>query len=395
MNWQEEQKEQVINRLKLIANYQQQQLIMKQFLSFVKKEFYHVFRDSKTLLMLFGVPIAQILLFGFALTNEIKNAKIVVCDYAKDEASQQIINRMEASKSFSIHKTLLSHQQIENAFKSEDIKLAIIFPDNFNNDLLHLHKAQIQIIADATDPNTANTLTNYASSIINSYQQELMDKQNIPLRIVPEMRMLYNPELKGATNFVPGIMALVLMLVCVMMTSVSIVKEKESGTMEVLLVSPFNPVMVIVAKAIPYLILSLINLAVILILSVTLLAMPINGSIALLVAESTLLIICALSLGLLISNVTQSQQAAMLISMMGMLVPTMLFTGFLFPIENMPVALQFVCNIIPSKWYYTIVKSIMIKGVGFTAVWKETLVLFSMTCLLLIISFKKFKIRLT
>ncbi|GIL23870.1 MAG: transport permease protein [Bacteroidota bacterium] len=367
---------------------------MKQFLSFVKKEFYHVFRDSKTLLMLFGLPIVQIVLFGFALTNEIKNSKIVICDYAKDDATQQIISKIEASRNFEIQKTLINHKQIEEAFKEGNIKLAIIFPANFNKDLLHLNKAQVQIISDASDPNTANTLTNYATNIIMDYQQELMKNNAMPFRIVPELRMLYNPELKGATNFVPGVMALVLMLICVMMTAVSVVKEKETGTMEVLLVSPFNPFMVIISKAVPYLFLSIVNLAVILILSVTLLDMPINGSVLLLFAESILLIITALALGLLISNVAQSQQAAMLISMMGMLVPTMLFTGFMFPIENMPVPLQIISNIIPSKWYYTIVKSIMIKGVGFSAIWKETLVLFGMTCFLLVVSFKKFKTRL-
>ncbi|GIM54429.1 ABC transporter permease [Capnocytophaga cynodegmi] len=367
---------------------------MNQFLLFVRKEFYHVFRDKKTLLMLFGLPIVLIVLFGFAITNEIKNVKIVICDYAKDQATQQIINKLEAGNQFKVIKTIMSHTEIENAFKKENIKLAIIFPANFNKDLLHLNKAQVQIIADASDPNIANTLTNYATAIIMDYQQELIENNTIPLRIVSEIRMLYNPELKGATNFVPGIMALVLLLVCVLMTAVSIVREKETGTMEILLVSPISPFLVIISKAIPYFFLSLINLSVILILSVTLLEMPINGSLWLLIAESTLLIICALSLGLLISNNTQSQQSAMLISMMGMLVPTMLFTGFMFPIENMPVPLQIVSNIFPSKWYYIIVKSIMIKGLGFSAIWKETLILFGTTCFLLFVSLKTFKNRL-
>lgn len=362
--------------------------------TFIRKEFYHVFRDQKTLLMLFGLPVVQIVLFGFAVTNEIKNSKIVICDYVRDEASQQIIRKIEASSNFNVEKMLISHRQIEESFKEGNIKLAIIFPANFNSDLQHLNKAQIQIIADASDPNTANTLTSYATAIIMDYQQEMMKNSSVPFRIIPEMRMLYNPELKGATNFVPGVMALVLMLVCVLMTAVSIVKEKESGTMEILLVSPVSPFLVIISKAIPYLFLSLINLTVILVLSVTLLEMPINGSLGLLVAESTLLIVCALSLGLLISNNTKSQQSAMLISMMGMLVPTMLFTGFMFPIENMPAPLQVISNIFPSKWYYIIVKSVMIKGLGFSAIWKETLVLFGMTCFLLLVSLKTFKIRL-
>lgn len=367
---------------------------MKQFLAFVKKEFYHVFRDRKTLLMLFGLPIVQIILFGFALTNEIKNSKIVISDYARDAASQRIIHQLEASKNFEIERSLMSQTQIEDAFQMGNIKLAVVFPLNFYNDLMHSNSATIQVIADASDPNTASTLTTYINSIVSDYQRELKPAGQTPLRIIPEIRMLYNPELKGATNFVPGVMALVLMLVCVMMTSVSIVREKELGTMEVLLVSPFNPLLVILSKAVPYLVLSLINLAVILILSVVLLGMPINGSIALLVAESTLLIITALSLGLLISNSTSSQQAAMLISLMGMLLPTMLFTGFMFPLENMPLPLQVFSNILPSKWYYIIVKSVMIKGLGFSAIWKETLILLGMTIFLLMLSLKKFKTRL-
>jgi len=367
---------------------------MNQFFAFVRKEFYHVFRDRKTLLLLFGLPIVQIILFGFALSNEIKNTKIVICDYAKDAVSQQIINKIEISDIFEIEKSLLSHRQILEAFKEGKIKLAVVFPANFNNDLHHLNKAQIQIIADASDPNLATTLNSYVSNIILNYQLDLLKVNSLPYQILTEIRMIYNPELKGATNFVPGVMALVLLLICVLMTSVSIVKEKETGTMEVLLVSPFNPLLVVISKAIPYLFISLINLAIILLLSVYLLDTPIKGSVLLLFAESTLLIITALSLGLLISNATSSQQLAMIISLMVMLLPAMIFTGFMFPLENMPIALQIISNIVPSKWYYIIVKAIMIKGLGFSAVWKETLILLGMTVFLLIVSIKKFKIRL-
>jgi ABC-2 type transport system permease protein len=214
------------------------------------------------------------------------------------------------------------------------------------------------------------------------------------IRIVSEIRMLYNPELKGAPNFVPGVIALILMLVCVMMTSVSIVREKEMGTMEVLLVSPFRPLFVVISKAIPYLVLSLINLAVILLLSVYLMDLPVKGSIVLLFAESTLFIITALSLGLLISTATASQEIAMLLSLMGMLLPTLLFSGFMFPIENMPWPLQVISHIIPARWFYIIVKSIMIKGLGFSAIWKETLILSGMAVFFLVVSITKFKKRL-
>jgi ABC-2 type transport system permease protein len=367
---------------------------MKQYLTFVRKEFFHVFRDKKTLFILFGMPVMQILIFGFALTNEVKNSQVVVMDEAKDPGSQQIISRIASSRYFEIEKNILSHDQIEAAFKEGRIKMAVIFPSGFNESLLHENKAQIQLIADATDPNTANMLVNYVSAIILSYQQELNKTEQAPYRIIPEIRMLYNPQLKGAPNFVPGVMALVLMLVCVMMTAISIVKEKETGTMEILLVSPFKPMLVILSKATPYLFLSLVNVISILLLSVFVLDLPVNGSLFLLLAESILFIITCLSLGIFISIKTDTQQIAMMISLMGMLLPTMLFSGFMFPIENMPIPLQVISNAVPAKWYYMIVKSIMIKGLGIAAIWKETLVLSGITIFLLFVSFKSFKIRL-
>lgn len=368
---------------------------MKQLIVFVKKEFDHVFRDWKTLIMLFGLPIVQITLFGFALTNEIKDAKIVVVDNAHDMASQQIIDKIKSSGFFQIEKMLPTPSQMDAAFKQGKIKMAVVFPVNFNNDLLHFNKANIQVIADASDPNTAATLTGYITSIVRDYQAtQLSAAGSLPYTIAPEVRMLYNPELAGAPNFVPGVMAMVLLLVCAMMTSVSIVREKELGTMEVLLVSPVKPILIIIAKAIPYLVLSLINLGMILLMSVYALNMPIKGSIVLLFAESTLLIVTALSLGLLISTVTKSQQTAMFTSMMGMMLPTLLLSGFMFPIENMPAVLQVISNIVPAKWYYIIVKAIMLKGLGFFAIWKESLVLAGMTLFLLILSIKNFKIRL-
>lgn len=367
---------------------------MKQFIAFVQKEFYHVLRDKRTLLILFGMPLMQILIFGFALTNEVKNAKILVVDNAKDVSSQKIISEISASKYFKLEKIISDDKQIEPSFKKGIIHVAIVFPAHFNQDLIHLNKAQIQIIADASDPNLATTLTNYLSAIIHDYQSSLNTTYSTSLQIIPDIRMLYNPQLKGAPNFVPGVMALVLMLVCVLMTAISIVKEKETGTMEILLVSPFKPVLVILAKAVPYLLLSLINLSSILLLSVYALEVPINGSLLLLFAESTLFIITCLTLGIFISIKTNTQQAAMLVSLMGMLLPTVLFSGFMFPIENMPVPLQLLSNIVPSKWYYIIVKSIMIKGVGFSAIWRETLMLAAIMLFLFFLSLKSFKIRM-
>lgn len=365
-----------------------------QFITFVKKEFAHVLRDRKTLLILFGLPIVQIIIFGFALTNEIKNARILVIDNSRDEISTGIIRKIAASKSFQVVSGHPTDDGIAEAFRGGKIKLAVVFPAGFGPGLHRFNHSPLQVIADASDPNTANTLTNYLTSIILDYQSENFQTASIPLQISTQVKMLYNPQLKGAHNFVPGVMALVLMLVCVMMTSVSIVREKEMGTMEILLVSPFRPELVILSKAVPYLILSLVNVASILLLSVYVLDLPIKGSIVLLFSESILFIVTSLSLGLFISVKVQTQQTAMLISLLGMLLPTLIFSGFMFPIENMPMPLQILSNVVPAKWYYTIVKAIMIKGVGFMAIWKETLVLLAITFFFLAVSFRNFKIRL-
>lgn len=365
-----------------------------QFLTFIKKEFAHVLRDRKTLLILFGLPVAQVIIFGFALTNEVKNARILVVDHARDEMSAEIIARVHASRYFDVLESAFAPEQVAQRFKSEDVKLAVIFPAGFARDVLHGNAASLQIIADGSDPNTANTLTNYLTNIVADYQSQKWLTLDPPLQIRTDVRMLYNPQLQGAHNFVPGVMALVLMLICVMMTSVSIVREKETGTMEILLVSPFRPELVILSKAVPYLLLSLVNVASILSLSVFVLQLPVRGSLILLIAESTLFIITSLALGLFISVRAETQQTAMLISLLGMLLPTILFSGFMFPIENMPVVLQWITNAVPARWYYTIVKDVMIKGVGIEALWKETLILAGIALFFLIVSLKNFKIRL-
>lgn len=367
---------------------------MNQFISFVKKEFYHIFRDKRTLFILLGMPLVQIIIFGFALTNEVKNARFIVLDNAKDAASQQLIAELNASRYFDFGKMIYSANNIEKVFQRNEAKLVIVFPPAFASDLQHFNKAQVQIIADAADPNTATTLTSYASAIIMDYQKRLTQNVTLPYTIDVQQRMLYNPQLQGAYNFVPGVMAMVLMLVCTMMTAITIVREKETGTMEVMLVSPVQPLKIIVAKAVPYLLLSIINITSILLLSVYVLDVPINGSILLLMSEGTLFIITCLSFGLLISNVTDSQQTAMFIALIGMFLPTVMLSGFMFPIENMPLPLRVISNIVPAKWFYIIVKSIMIKGLGIQFIWKETLILVGMTLLLIALSIKKFKIRL-
>lgn len=367
---------------------------MKQLLAFIRKEFYHVFRDKRTLLILFGLPVVQILLFGFALSSEVKNIGIAIQDNAQDVNSQEIVSRIKVSSYFHAGEPVINYKDIESRFKDGSINCAIIFPANFGTDLYRKDGAKIQIIADASDPNTATIVTNYLTTIIKNYQQELNPDDKLSYQIVPQLRQLYNEEQNGSLNFIPGVIALIFMIVSTALTSVAVVREKELGTMEILLVSPFRPIMVLIAKAIPYLVLSLINFVIILLLSVYLLDVEIRGSLPLIFAESILFIITCLSLGLLISNITDSQQTAMLLSMMGMMLPTLLLTGFMFPLENMPWIFQVISQVIPSKYYYTIVKAVMLKGLDFSYVWKETFILMGMSAVLLTIALKRFKIRL-
>src|SRR6218665_1641977 len=381
INWRAEPKEHLIN--------------MKQLFAFIRKEFYHVFRDKRTLLILFGMPIVQIILFGFALSSEVKNIGIAILDNARDVQSEQIITKISSSSYFQVRNPVLNYQDIETRFKEGEIKCAILFPANFGSDLYKPGGAKIQVIADASDPNTATTVTNYVNAIINDYQQNLNSTAKLYYQIVPEMRMLYNEEQNGSLNFIPGVIALIFMIVSTALTSVAVVREKELGTMEILLVSPFKPIMVLIAKAVPYLALSLIDFIIILLLAVFFLNIEIRGSLLLIFAESILFIVTCLSLGLLISNVTASQQTAMLISMMGMMLPTMLLTGFMFPLENMPWAFRVLSYIVPSKYYYSIMKAVMLKGLGFGYVWKETMILAGMATGLLSLALKKFKIRLS
>jgi ABC-2 type transport system permease protein len=367
---------------------------MKQFVSFIRKEFHHIFRDRRTMFILLFMPVVQIVIFGFALTNEVKNSKIAVLDNAKDDASASLITQVGNSRYFDIEMIIYSAGQIERAFQQGKIKMVMVFPPNFGSDLLHFNHAQVQLIADASDPNVASTLTNYASSIIKDYQDRVTNRRKLPYTINTEVKMLYNPQGKGAYSFVPGVMAMVLMLVCTMMTAITVVREKEMGTMEIMLVSPVRPLKIIIAKAVPYLLLSMVNVASILLLSVFVLDVPIQGSLLLLTGESVLFTLTCLAFGLLISTITDSQQTAMFISLTGMFLPTVMLSGFMFPIENMPLGLQIISNLVPAKWFYVIVKNVMIKGTGFHIVWKETLILAIMMFALLGLAIKKFKIRL-
>ena len=378
---------------------------MESWGAFVRKEFIHIFRDKRTMMILLLMPIVLIVLFGYAITTEVKRVPIAILDQSRDEVTQKMISHFAASEYFELYKMIDSEEEGQVLFRQGKIRMALIVESGKVKG-----ESEIQLLVDATDPNEATQLSAYATQIavesgklkVESENANSNAKQLSPFifhlstdkGIVPTISLLYNPQMKGAYNFVPGVMGLSLFLLSSLMIFVVFVMEKVFGRIDVLLVSPLNPVYFILAIATPYLLLSLVNIASILALSYFLLDVPINGSLPLLVCVSVLYALVALCLGLLISTIADTQQAAMLISAVVLMLPIILLSGMMFPIENMPVILQVISNIVPAKWYIIAVKDIMIKGLGFGSVLQEVGVLVLMAVVLIGLSVKRFKIRL-
>jgi ABC-2 type transport system permease protein len=367
---------------------------MNRFIGFLKKEFYHIFRDKRSMLILFGMPIVQILLFGYVINTDLRDVKMAVLDHSKDQYSAEIIQKITSSGYFTLQQNLKSLEEADAVFQKGDVKLILVFEPDFGKNLIKNTRANIQILTDASDPNIANLEVNYLQGILQNYNVEINAGKSKAFSVQAKSRMYFNPNLESVFMFIPGIMATILMLVSAMMTSISIAREKELGTMEILLVSPLNPLQIILGKVAPYLVLSFINALVIVGMGYFVFGVPVLGSFALLMAESILFIFLALSIGIFISTVADNQQVAMMISMFVLMLPTIILSGFIFPIRNMPLPLQLLSDIIPPKWFIVILKNIMLKGVGIEYVWKETLILIGMTMGFIGLSLKKFKTRL-
>ena len=351
---------------------------MKQFFSFIIKETKHIVRDKRTMLMLFGMPIVMMLLFGFAVTNDVKNIRVVIVTSNSDYATQQVVNRLAASEYFKITKVVDTPAEAEQVIRAQKADMAVVFAQDFAS-----RKSGYQLIIDGTDPNMAQQWTTYANAVITNSGTGIVNT-----------KMLYNPQMKSAYNFVPAIMGTLLMLVCAMMTSISIVREKEKGTMEVLLVSPIRPIMIVVAKVIPYLVLAFAILIVILLMSTFVLDVPIQGSLFSIFFVSTIYILLALSLGLLVSTIAKTQLMALLISAMVLMTPIIMLSGMMFPIESMPKILQYVSAVVPTRYYISTMRKLMIMGVGIEQIYYEVIVLTGMFATLLTLSLAKFNKRL-
>ena len=351
---------------------------MKQFFSFVIKETKHITRDKRTMLMLFGMPIVMMLLFGFAVTNDVRNVRVVIVMSNADNATQQVADRLAASEYFTLTKVVATPTEAEKAIRDQKADMAIVFSQDFAS-----RKSGYQLIVDGADPNMAQQWTTYANAVINNTEAKAVNT-----------KLLYNPQMKSTYNFVPAIMGTLLMLVCAMMTSISIVREKEKGTMEVLLVSPTKPLMIIVAKLVPYLVLAFTILSIILLMSSFVLGVPIKGSLFWIYVVSTIYILLALSLGILVSTIAETQLVALLISAMLFMMPVIMLSGMMFPIESMPKILQYISAIVPTRYYISAMRKLMIMGTGIEEIYFEVSILISMLIALMSLALAKFNKRL-
>lgn len=373
---------------------------MKQFIAFVRKEFHHIFRDRRTMMILLAMPIVLIVLFGFAITTEVNHVRIAVYAPSNDNLTRQITERFGANPYFEIVAASTGPNDTDRLFRESRADAAIVFSDNFENNLMHTGRASVQLIIDGSEPNTASMINSYMISTMARLRSEMGDVHPSAgaaaggYMIDTSVKLLWNPQMKSSYNFVPGTMGLILMLICAMMTSISIVREKERGTMEVLLASPMRPIAIIIAKVVPYLCISAINVISIVLLAVFALGVPMTGSVFWIGVLSLIYIFVSLSLGVLISSMAATQVTAMLASGMLLMMPTMILSGMIFPIENMPAVLQWLSNVIPARWYISGIKKLMIQGLGPNYVVREFAVLAGMGVFLITVSLKLFKHRL-
>ena len=359
---------------------------MKEFWSFIIKETQHIMRDRRTMMILFGMPIILMLIFGFAISTDVRNVRTVVVMSQIDHQTQRMINALDESEYFNVLYKVHTPAEAEQLIRNQKADMGIVFSTDFAS-----KHGGIQLITDGTDPNMAQQYNNYASQIMCTQLMNVMQRKS-PSAIA--LKMLYNPQMKSSYNFVPGIMGILLMLICAMMTSISIVREKERGTMEVLLVSPVRPFLIILAKAVPYLVLAFVVLLAILLMSRYVLFVPIAGSLWLILLVSTIYIFMALSLGLLISTIAKTQMAALLMSAVMLLMPCTMLSGMMFPIESMPHVLQWVAALIPPRYYISAMRKLLIMGVSFRYVLSEVVTLLGMTTLFLTVALLKFNKRL-
>jgi ABC-2 type transport system permease protein len=357
----------------------------------LRKEVYHIRRDRRTLVVLVLLPVLQVIIFGYAIRTDVKNIRIVIVDPEPDYATLALRSRLAATDAFQVLAVVSGTGELDRLFQRGDAQEAVVFEPGFATRLARGLPARVSIITDTTEPNTGNVVQSYALAVIQDYERELQSGASI-IRIVPDVRMRFNPTRESSNLFVPGLMAFILTIISSLMTAISLTREKETGTMEALLVSPLRPWQIIVGKVLPYLGIGFVSVLGVILEGRLVFGVPLRGS--LLLAEGLLFILVSLSLGILISARTSSQRVAMLGALVGTMLPTMLLSGFIFPLESMPWLLQALANVVPAKWFVLVARSIMLKGAGLTYLWPQTLILLAMALALLFLSAQSFHERL-
>lgn len=347
---------------------------MSVFQSLVKKEALHLLRDFRTIIVVLVMPVVLLLLFGFAISTEVNNVRVATVVEQHTDQTKQIIDRFRANPYFTFE-GVVAYSDVEDLLREGKVDAAVVFRTRDG-------KLEHQVVVDASNTIMAQTATAYLESVISP---------GADTPIVTST--LYNPRLKSAYNFVPGIMGMIFILICAMMTSVSIVREKETGTMDLLLVSPVRPWTIVFGKLVPYFLLSCVILALTLVLSYTVLGIPFSFRLFDVIWVTILYVILALALGLLISTIASTQVAALLISGVMLMIPVILLSGMIFPVENMPLVLQWFSCVIPARWYISAMRVLMIQRLPVDYVLTEVLVLAGMTLLVLALAIKKFNAK--
>jgi ABC-2 type transport system permease protein len=366
---------------------------MKAFLGFVRKETLHLLRDRQTLAILLLLPVLQVLIFGFAVRTDVRKIPIVIVDPTPDVATLTLRDRLAASDRFELMGVAASSQDLDPQFRAGSIRQALVLPRHVERRLGRGDSLPVQLLTDGSDPNTGGIMQGYATSVVQRWYGELAPAR-AGLVIEPVSRLRYNPTLESSHLFVPGLVAFVLTIMSAMMTAISITREKETGTMEMLLVSPIRPSAIVAGKVTPYIVLAFLSVVLVLIAARTVFQVPLRGSLALLLAECGLYILTALALGIVISTKAPTQRTAMIFALAGLMMPTMLLSGFIFPLDSLPGWLRAISNVVPARWFLVVVRGIMIKGAGLATLWQETLVLVGMTMFLLLVGSRKLAIRL-
>lgn len=368
---------------------------MAQFVSFVRKEFLHIFRDRRSMLILLGMPVVLLLLFGYAVTTEVRNVRVAVLDHSRDEVTTMAYDRISSNEYMSLAMVTADRRDVDAAFRQGRIDVAVVFGSGFASDIRHFGTAQVQVLVDGTEPNQAAMRLQYVGQVLSAMRNDIVKGgvADAGFNIVPVTRMLYNPQQKSEYNFVPGVIGMLLMLVCVLMTSVSIVREKETGTMEVLLASPLSPARIIMSKLVPYFVISVFNVATVLLLARYVIGVPMASSLWCFLGVTLLYTLVSLTLGLFVSNLVRTQVAAMVVSML-FIIPTVYLSGLAFPLESMPKVLQYISAIVPARWFIDAARRLMIQGVEARYILTDVWAMLAMEAVLLVVALKKFKVRL-